>query len=135
MCLTRSGGHSWPQLRTLSHRGRQDAKIGHMLHSRVRLHQRDRLRAVMSARTLFVNACYGPNELKILCKAFEDAWEQIAPGTDACTDAIEAARYRLATLLLGLANDGCVLDAERLARAAVQLMWANLTQSQRRLVV
>ena len=94
-----------------------------------------RLGVVMSARTLFVSACYGPKELKILCKAFDGAWQQIAPGTDVRTEALEAARYRLATLLLGLANDGCVLDADRLAKGAVHLMWANLTQSQRRLVV
>jgi hypothetical protein len=82
----------------------------------------------VKARALIANASYGPNDLKILGKAFDDAWAQIAPNVSSRADAIDAARYRLATMILGLANNASPLDAQRLTDAAVQMMHANLTK-------
>ena len=89
----------------------------------------------MKARALIASACYGPATLKILWKAFDDAWEEIASGIGPRLEAIEAARYQLASTILSLANNGCALDAERLTATAVQLMRANLMQFQPRKLV
>ena len=84
----------------------------------------------MKARSLIANATFGPAELKIIGKAFDDAWEQLAPHVSSRADAVDAARYRLATMVLGLAKDagGSPLDAERLSESAIQLMRANITK-------
>jgi hypothetical protein len=75
----------------------------------------------MKVRVLFADASYGPDQLKVLCKAFDEAWDIVSPTISARPDAIEAARMRLANIILGLANDGSI-GAENLTRAAVQLM-------------
>jgi hypothetical protein len=48
---------------------------------------------------------FGPAELKVIFKAYDDAWNEIAPkvGTDPAT--IETARMALATIVLGLAGN------------------------------
>jgi hypothetical protein len=53
---------------------------------------------------------------------------QIAPNVGDRPEAREAARYRLATLILGLAHNGGQLDVERLRDTAVDLMRANVTK-------
>jgi tartrate dehydratase beta subunit/fumarate hydratase class I family protein len=62
-----------------------------------------------------------PDELKILFKAFDKAWEIIAPTTSGRADAIEATRMRLANVILGLASGG-ERDVAVLKSAAVQIM-------------
>jgi hypothetical protein len=59
--------------------------------------------------------------LKALRKAFDDAWERIAPSVSARAAAIEVARLKLAEIVLGLAKNGN-LDSQHLADAAVRLM-------------
>jgi hypothetical protein len=76
---------------------------------------------------LFESAAYGPDTLKILYKAFDGAWEQIAPDVSSRAEAIEVARNRLAGVVLSLASNGAV-DAEKLTEDAVQLMYANHTR-------
>ena len=75
----------------------------------------------MKVRVLFADASYGPDQLKVLCKAFDDAWEIVAPDISTRPDAIEAARMRLANIILGLANDESI-GVENITSAAVQLM-------------
>jgi len=57
----------------------------------------------MHAHRLIETASFGPEALKTVYQAFDEAWTVLAPryGNDA--PAIEAARTRLANILLGLA--------------------------------
>jgi hypothetical protein len=73
----------------------------------------------MQARKLIENAAFGPETLKVLFQAFDEAWAVLAPryGNDA--PAIDAARARLASILLGLANEDS-RDAAELRDAALQ---------------
>jgi len=73
----------------------------------------------MKARILIEGASLGPDDLKAVCQAFDDAWAQI---TDRYTtlNAIEAARMRLATLILSLVAD--TKDASEMQAIAVQEM-------------
>ena len=48
---------------------------------------------------LIEDASLGPDDLKTACQAFDDAWAKIA-GHYKRPDAIEAARMRLASLIL-----------------------------------
>ena len=75
----------------------------------------------MKVRVLFADASYGPDQLKVLCKAFDAAWDQLAPNRGKDPDAVEAARMRLANIILGLSNKG-MLDHDQLTNAALALM-------------
>jgi hypothetical protein len=75
----------------------------------------------MEARRRIQNASYGPSELKALGKAFDDAWRRIAPGISNRPAALNAARFKLADILLALARQGN-FDPQRLADEAVRLM-------------
>lgn len=77
----------------------------------------------MKARQLIRCASYGPDEVKALGKAFDDAWARLAPSVGDRTEAIEAARFKLAEVVLGLARRGD-FDPQGLADAAVQVMQA-----------
>jgi hypothetical protein len=75
----------------------------------------------MKARQAIASASYGPEQLKALGRAFDDAWQQIAPTVSKRPRAVEAARLKLADVILGLARKGN-LDARWLADTAVQVM-------------
>jgi hypothetical protein len=60
----------------------------------------------MKARRLIEGASYGPETLKALFQAFDEAWAVIAPSFGSDAPAIEAARTRLANILLSLAREG-----------------------------
>ena len=77
----------------------------------------------MKARRLIENASYGPDQLKALGDAFDDAWSRISPTVSSRAEAVEAARLKLAEIVLGLAKNGN-LDPGHLADTAVQLMQA-----------
>jgi hypothetical protein len=77
--------------------------------------------SAVKARQLIVAASYGPDALKVLFKAFDDAWEVIAPTITARADAIEATRLKLANVILGLARDGNS-DPEKIKNAALHIM-------------
>jgi hypothetical protein len=78
----------------------------------------------MKARRLFESASYGPEQLKALGKAFDDAWERVSSRVSARAEAVEAARLTLADIMLGLAKKGD-FDPEHLADAAVRMMLAS----------
>jgi hypothetical protein len=78
----------------------------------------------VKARALIGGASFDPHTLKALYKAFDDAWEQVAPEVSARPEAIEAARMKLAEIVLGLANNG-TQDADKLTEAAVRQMMAG----------
>ena len=75
----------------------------------------------MKARGLIADAAYAPADVKILCKAFDEAWKVLAPEIGSNVTAIEAARLRLPNLILGFAKDG-VGDGEQIKRDAIQIM-------------
>jgi hypothetical protein len=78
----------------------------------------------MKARELIRNASYGPDHLKVLFTAFDQAWETIA-GDVGTTDplAVEAARLKLADIILKLGREA--KDADWLRDAALESMRAT----------
>ena len=58
----------------------------------------------MRARQLIQSAGYGPDQLRIIFKAFDNVWDQVAGGLGSDPNAIETARTRLASIVLTLAE-------------------------------
>ena len=52
----------------------------------------------MKARRLLEESTFDPQQLKVLNKAFDDAWEQLARYVGNNLNSIEAARMKLATI-------------------------------------
>jgi hypothetical protein len=75
----------------------------------------------MTARQLIDGASFGPEALKAIGKAFDQAWVQVAGnfGTDPAT--IEAARLRLAKAILSIADEES-RDPAILRQAALERM-------------
>jgi hypothetical protein len=72
------------------------------------------------AKKLIAGASYGPAELKIISDAFEAAWQDIA--NDYVSPlAIQAARLKLANVVLSLASDG-IRDGEKLRTEGARVM-------------
>ena len=59
----------------------------------------------MGTRQLFSATAYGPENLKLICRAFDQAWAAIEPVVDDNALAREAARLKLANMLLGVASN------------------------------
>jgi hypothetical protein len=59
----------------------------------------------MKARTILGGASYGPDRLKDIYQAFDDAWAAIGPLVDEAPLAQEAARIKLANFILSVAKD------------------------------
>lgn len=78
----------------------------------------------MKARQLFGSGSFRPDQLKVLYKAFDDAWDVIAPSVSSRAAAVEAARMKLANVILSLAQSGN-WDAEQIKDAAVQSFGAG----------
>ena len=74
----------------------------------------------MEAPQLIGDASYTPDTLNILYKAFDRAWESIVGNYDNPL-AIEAARMKLANIILNLPNDDSK-DPEQIKNAALRLM-------------
>ena len=83
----------------------------------------------MKARQFIANANFDPDQLKALGKAFDNAWEQIAPQVSKRAAALEASRLKLARIVLSVAKRG-TLDPKELSEAAVKLMFADPTPLQ-----
>jgi hypothetical protein len=75
----------------------------------------------MKARQVIENASYDPDQVKALGKAFDEAWQRIARSVSSRPQAIEAARFALADIILGLAKHGN-LDPGWLADTAAKVM-------------
>lgn len=75
----------------------------------------------MKTRPLIDTASYDPHQVKALGTAFDDAWERLAPSVSSRPEAVEAARFALADIILGLAKQGN-FDPLWLADTAVQVM-------------
>jgi hypothetical protein len=78
----------------------------------------------MKARQLINNASYGPESLKVLFQAFDDAWEEMAGELGNNTLAKQAARLKLANVILDVARDGG-RDPEQIKNAALKALARN----------
>ena len=77
----------------------------------------------MKARKLIAGSARSPEALKILDKAFEAAWSEIAPKFNGDAQAIEQARLQLAQAVLAV-SDADSADPSELKTAALQAMTA-----------
>jgi hypothetical protein len=84
----------------------------------------------MKARHLIDSSSFGPDQIKAMGKALDDAWARIAPSVDDRPEAIEAARFALADIILSLGGQG-IFDPAWLADTAVQLMLSSRDRSRR----
>jgi hypothetical protein len=75
----------------------------------------------VKARQLISGAAYGPKTLKILFEAFDQAWARLSASVGSDPNSIEAARIRLAEVLLSFASDDSE-DAQKLADLAVAVL-------------
>lgn len=74
----------------------------------------------MRAWVLIEDSAFGPDAIKVMGQAFDEAWEDIA-GNYSCA-LREGARLRLANALLSLAKDDEDLDVASLKNAAIEAM-------------
>jgi hypothetical protein len=72
----------------------------------------------MKARHLIGSASFGPEALKVITQAFDDTWNSIAADFGNNPLAIEAARLKLANIILAIAqNEGGDPRAAQAGRA------------------
>jgi hypothetical protein len=74
----------------------------------------------LKARELFDTGVVGPEALRVIGQAFDEAWASIAGNFDENPTTVEAARMLLAKAILAEANDHH--DVETLKNAALQAM-------------
>src|SRR6476469_1540386 len=60
----------------------------------------------MEARRLIGRASYGPETLKVLFQAFDEAWQTLAPSCGDNVLSIHAGRLKLANAILSVAREG-----------------------------
>jgi hypothetical protein len=78
----------------------------------------------MKARQLMDGASHGPDTLKVIGQAFDEAWQSIEGNFGNDPHDIERARMRLATALLSVVSEDSH-DVEVLKRGALQAMALN----------
>jgi hypothetical protein len=78
----------------------------------------------MRARQLIGGAVFPPDVLNVLFAAFDDAWHEVMGDVSTRAGAIDAARLRLATIVLSLAKSGPI-DHARIKQAAVDAFRAH----------
>jgi hypothetical protein len=75
----------------------------------------------MRARQLIDGAAFGPEAMKAIGQAFDEAWVEIAGNFGNVPVDLDNARYRLATALLSVASEDS-RDVDVLKQAALQIM-------------
>jgi hypothetical protein len=75
----------------------------------------------MKARAIIDGASLGPDALRAIGRAFDEAWASIAGNFGDDPIDIERARYRLASAMLSVAREDS-RDVEVLKRAALEAM-------------
>ena len=78
----------------------------------------------MQPRRIIRATSYGPDALKVIFKAFDDAWSEIAPKIGTEPTAVETARMALATIVLAIANANAIAP-EGLRTVAVAVFCAR----------
>jgi hypothetical protein len=74
----------------------------------------------MRARKMLVDAAFGPDALKVITQAFDEAWGSIADNYKSA-EQVEVARIQLANAMLCVASDGS-RDVKVLKHAALRVM-------------
>jgi hypothetical protein len=74
----------------------------------------------LKARELLDSAAFGPDALKVIGQAFDEAWASIAGNFDESPITVEAARLKLANAVLAEAKANGHRDVETLKDAALQ---------------
>jgi hypothetical protein len=74
----------------------------------------------MKARELIRCASFGPDDLKVIGRAFDEAWASIAGSFDENPLTVEVARMRLANAILAAVKANGPDDVETLKDAALQ---------------
>jgi len=73
----------------------------------------------MEAWALIEDSAFGPETIKVIGQAFDDAWADIGGN---CSDVLrDETRFRLAGVILSIAKDGN-LDVATLKNAAIEAM-------------
>jgi hypothetical protein len=75
----------------------------------------------MRAKKLIEGASYGPEALKIVCQAFEEAWTSIAGNFGDDPAVIEAARINLAKIILAFPHNE-IKDVKQIKQSSLQIM-------------
>jgi hypothetical protein len=75
----------------------------------------------MKARELIDGAAFGPDALKVVCQAFDDAWRDIEGNFGNDPHDIEVARLKLAKAVLSIADEDS-RDVEVLKNGALQVL-------------
>jgi hypothetical protein len=75
----------------------------------------------MTARLLIDGASFGPDALKAIGQAFDEAWQEIAGNFGLDPQAIDTARLRLADAMLSIADEDSQ-NVEALKRGALLRM-------------
>jgi hypothetical protein len=78
----------------------------------------------MKARQLIMGASFGPETLKVIGQAFDEAWADIAGNFGSNPLEIEAARLKLANAVLSAASEAS-RDPEALKRSGLETMALN----------
>ena len=79
----------------------------------------------MEARELISSASYGPETLKIVFESFDRAWESIAANFGDNPLAIQAARVKLANIILSMPHHH-QSDVEQIKNSALKMMARDL---------
>jgi hypothetical protein len=82
----------------------------------------------MRAKQLIEGASYGPEALKIVSQAFDEAWTSIAGNFGTDPAAIEAARLKLARIILSFPHNE-IRNAEQIKQSSLQIMALQFRQS------
>jgi phage baseplate assembly protein W len=80
-----------------------------------------RAERAMEARRLIGRASYGPETLKVLFQAFDEAWQTLAPSCGENALAIHATRLKLANAILSVAREGST-DPRAIRDGALKLL-------------
>jgi hypothetical protein len=75
----------------------------------------------MKARRIIGSTSFGPEVLRVLFSAYDDAWAHLAPTHSANPLVIEATRLKLANVILSLAEPNSK-DADQIKTAALRIM-------------
>ena len=75
----------------------------------------------MKARELMSSASYGPETLKIVFQSFDQAWGSIAANFRGNPLAIQAARVKLANIILSMPHHH-LSDAQQIKNSALQMI-------------
>ena len=76
----------------------------------------------MKAEQMISRASYGPEALKTICQAFDQAWAQIAHQFGDDQFVVEAARVRLAEAILEITHEDNIRDIEALIHTGLRRM-------------